>query len=397
MSEFSGEMLLETVSSAKSLHQALAEDGRCYARYVGLDVHKDTLAVAVAHPGRGTPEYRGEIAHTPKALHKLIERLSQETGGEQMLFCYEAGPCGYGIYRLLLGLGQHCEVVAPPRSERLKTDRRDAMKLARKLRAGELTRVWVPDVEQEAMRDFSRCRADFKGQQKKVRQQLNAFVLRYGHHWPRGKSRWTQAHRQWLEQLSFPHPWEEEVLREYLEAERTASERLQAIETRLLEEILPQWSLAPVVDSLVALRGIDRVAAVTLLSELGDISRFDSPTQLMGYLGLVPSVHDSGPRRGRRGAITRAGNAHARRILVESAWSYRFPARQTAHLARKAKNASKEAKAIAWRAQRRLCGRYRALIAAGKNQKVVCVAIARELIGFLWDIVCREMPKLRAA
>ena len=396
MKKFSGEIQLETAHGVEALQRALAE-GQRYPMYVGLDVHKDTIAVAVARPGRGAPEYRGEIAHTPKALRKLVEGLSQETGGEQMLWCYEAGPCGYGVYRQLLSLGQHCEVVAAPRSERLKTDRRDAMKLARKLRAGELTRVWIPDIEQEAMRNFSRCRADFKVQQKKVRQQLNALVLRYGHHWPRGKSRWTQAHRQWLEQLQFPHPWDREVLEEYLEAERAASERLKAIEARLLNEILPQWSLAPVVDSLVALRGIDQVAAVTVLSELGDVSRFDSPSQLMGFLGLVPSVHDSGQRRGRRGSITRAGNTHARRILVESAWSYRFPARQTAHLARKAKNASKEAKAIAWRAQKRLCGRYRALIAAGKNQKVVCVAIARELVGFLWDIVCREMPKVRVA
>ena len=396
MNKFSGEIRLETAFSAEVLEQALAE-GQRYPRYIGLDVHKESIAVAVARPGRGAPEYRGEIAHTPKALHKLVEGLSQETGGEQMLFCYEAGPCGYGIYRRLLSLGQHWVVVAAPRSERLKTDRRDAMKLARKLRAGELTWVWVPDLEQEAMRDFSRCRGDFKGQQKKVRQQLNAFVLRHGHHWPRSKSRWTGAHRQWLERLQFPHPWDREVLEEYLEAERAASERLKTIEARLLNEILPQWSLAPVVDSLVAVRGIDRVAAVTVLSELGDISRFDSPSQLMGFLGLVPRVHDSGQRRGRRGAITCEGNTRARRVLVQSAWTYRFPARQTAHLARKAKRASKEAKAIAWRAQKRLCGRYRALIAAGKHQKVACVAIARELVGFLWDIVCREMPKIRTA
>lgn len=390
MGEFTAEISARTSCSE-------SRQGERYAMYVGLDTHKDTLAVGVAHPGRGQPEYRGEIAHTPKALAKLVERLSRETGGEQMLWCYEAGPCGYGIYRELLALGQACEVVAPPRRERIKTDRRDALQLARKLRAAELTRVWVPDVEQEAMRDFSRCRADFKAQQQKARQQLNAFVLRHGHHWARGKSRWTQAHWQWLEGLEFPHPWQQEVLREYLEAVRAASERVHTLEAQLLNEALPKWSLAPVVDSLVALRGVDRVAAVTLLAELGDISRFDSPTQLMGYLGLVPCVHDSGLRRGRRGAITRAGNPHARRILVESAWSYRFPARQSAHLARKANKASRAAKTIAWRAQKRLCGRYRALSTAGKNPKVVCVAIARELAGFLWDLVCQEMPKVRRA
>ncbi len=396
MNEFSEAGRMRGMASATALEGSLAGIER-YALYVGLDVHKDTVAVGVSRPGRGEPEYRGEVAHTPKAVRKLVEKLSAETAGEQMLWCYEAGPCGYGLYRQLLSLGQACEVVAPPTRERIKTDRRDALKLSRKLRAGELTRVWVPDVEQEAMRDLSRCRGDLKGQQQKARQQLNAFVLRHGHHWPRGKSRWTRGHRRWLEGLAFAHPWQHDVLREYLEAVRAADERLAALERQMLTEALPQWSLAPVVDSLIALRGMDYIAAVTLLAELGDISRFDSPKQLMGYLGLVPTVHDSGPRRGRHGSITCAGNTHARRILVEAAWAYRFPARQTAHLVRKARKASDEAKVIAWKAQRRLCGRYRALNDAGKNQKVVCVAVARELVGFIWDIVRHEMPKVNRA
>ena len=397
MKKFNGtETGEETLSSAAVLSAAL-EDSKRYAQYVGLDVHKDTIAVALAAPGRGEPRYDGEIAHTPKAVKKLVQRLSAETGGEQMLWCYEAGPCGYGLYRLLLSLGQACEVVAPPSRERIKTDRRDALKLSRKLRAGELTRVWVPGVEQEAMRDFSRCRSDFKVQQLKARQQLNAFVLRHGHHWERGKSRWTQAHWQWLEQREFAHAWQQQVLREYLDAVEAASERVKQLEAQLLGVALPQWTLAPVVDSLVALRGVDKIAAVTLLSELGDLTRFDSPRELMGFLGLVPSVHDSGQRRGRRGAITRMGNGHARRMLVEAAWCHRFPARQTPHLKRKAANASREAKAIAWQAQKRLCGRYRTLLEAGKNKNVTCVAVARELAGFVWAIVCQEMPKLETA
>ena len=394
MKKFSGkETGLETLSSARVVNAALCESAR-YAQYVGLDVHKDTIAVALAAPGRGEPRYHGEIAHTPKAVKKLVQRLSADSGGEQLLWCYEAGPCGYALYRLLLSLGQECDVVAPPTRERIKTDRRDALKLARKLRAGELTRVWVPGVEQEAMRDLSRCRSDFKKQQLKARQQLNAFVLRHGHHWERGKSRWTQAHWQWLEQREFAHPWQQQVLREYIEAVEAASARLKQLEAHLLGVALPQWSLAPVVDSLVALRGVDKIAAVTLLAELGDVSRFDSPRELMGFLGLVPSVHDSGQRRGRRGAITRMGNGHARRMLVEAAWCYRFQARQTAHLKRKAAHASREAKAIAWQAQKRLCGRYRTLLEAGKNKNVTCVAVARELAGFVWAIVCQEMPKL---
>ncbi len=378
--------------------EAAAKPNR-YAVYVGLDVHKETIAVAIARPGRGEPEYRGEIAHTRKAVGKLIARLSAEFEGQLLLFCYEAGPCGYGLHRQILALGHGCEVVAPsliPKKpgERIKTDRRDALKLSRLLRAGELTAIWVPDEEQEAMRDLCRARDDMKSQERKARQQLNAFVLRHGHHWPGDKKRWTATHYTWLESLRFAHDWQQVVLQEYIDAVKAASGRVAAMMGQLMR-VLPQWRLAPVVDALTALRGIDKLSAMTLLAELGDISRFQSPKQLMAYLGLVPGEHSSGGRR-RQGAITLTGNGHARRTLVESAWSYRFPARQTAHLKRKAANASDEAKAIGWRAQKRLCGRYRTLTQAGKNTKLVCVAIARELVGFIWDIVCREMPRLKA-
>lgn len=369
-----------------------------YAAYIGLDVHKDTIVVAVARRGRGGPQHWGEIANKAKSIGKLVDRLGAAFGGERVLWCYEAGPCGYGVYRQLLALGQDCQVVAPskiPRKpgERVKTDRRDARKLARHLRNGDLSPVWVPEEEQEAMRDLTRARGDFKAQERKARQQLNSFVLRHGHHWPAHRSRWTRVHHEWLESLEFAHPWQREVLCRYLEAVREASRRVAEITTEM-EHALAQWSLAPVIDSLVALRGIDKVAAMTLLAELGDISRFDSPRQLMGFLGLVPSEHSSGGRR-RQGAITLTGNRHARRMLIEAAWSYRFPARQSAHLKRKAASASDEAKAIAWQAQKRLCGRFRRLQQAGKNTKQTTVAIARELAGFIWAIVCQEMPKVR--
>jgi transposase len=399
MKEFTpSEAKIETVSALAMVRQGLAVEE--YAAYVGLDVHKDTIAVAVAYPGREAAEWRGEIANRPKAITKLVRRLSEEFGGEVLLFCYEAGPCGYGLYRQLVESGHGCEVVAPsliPRKpgERVKTDRRDALKLARSLRGGDLTRVWVPDEEQEAMRDLTRARADMKGQEQKARQQLNAFVLRHGHGWPSNRGRWTQAHFNWLESLTFAHDWQQVVLQEYINAVRAASQRVADLTAQLMRA-LPQWSLAPVVDSLVALRGVDKVAAVTLLAELGDLSRFDSPTQLMAFLGLVPSEHSSG-RRQRKGAITLTGNAHARRMLIESAWSYRFPARQTMHLKRKAQQATEPAKVIAWKAQKRLCGRYRTLLQAGKNQKVVTTAIARELAGFVWAIVCEVMPQAQAA
>jgi len=399
MKEFNAkEQRIETATALGRVLAIPATDP--YPVYIGLDVHKETLAVAVARRGREAPEFRGEIANRPKAVAKLVARLSQEFNGEVLLFCYEAGPCGYVLYRQLLELGQDCQVVAPsliPKKpgERVKTDRLDAVKLARSLRSGDLSAVWVPDEEQEAMRDLTRARGDMKAQECKARQQLNAYVLRHGHAWPANKTRWNKPHYNWLESLKFGHDWQQVVLQEYIDATRAASRRVADLMAQM-ERVLPQWSLGPVVHSLIALRGIDKLAAMVLLAELGDISRFDSPTQLMSFLGLVPSEHSSGSKR-RQGAITKTGNGHARRMLVESAWSYRFPARQTMHLKRKAKNATDEAKDIAWKAQKRLCGRYKTLTQAGKNTKLVCVAIARELAGFIWDIVCHEMPKVMQA
>jgi transposase len=369
-----------------------------HAAYIGLDVHKDTIAIAIAEPGREQPVYEGEIANSTSRIQRKIKKLSERYGGEMLQFVYEAGPCGYGLYRQLTACGHQAQVVAPSRiprdpAERIKTDRRDALKLARLARSGDLTPVWVPDAEQEAMRDLTRARDDLKAQERKARQQLNAFVLRHGHHWPKGRSRWTQAHYNWLESLRFEHDWQQVVLQEYIDATRSASRRVADL-TAQMERALPQWSLAPVVEALVALRGIDKVAAMVLLAELGDISRFDSPRQLMSFLGLVPSEHSSGSRR-RQGAITLTGNTHARRMLVESAWSYRFPARQTMHLKRKAAEAPEAAKAIAWKAQKRLCGRYRDMTRSGKNTKLVCVAVARELVGFIWDIACQVMPRIQ--
>lgn len=392
------EIEFEGASALGSVRQGQASGG--YGAYVGLDVHKETIAVAVARAGREEAKSWGEVANRPKTIGKLVARLDEEFGGEALLFCFEAGPCGYGLYHQILELGHHCQVVAPsliPKKpgERVKTDRRDARKLAQTLRSGDLTAVWVPGTEQEAMRDLTRARDDLKGQERKARQQLNAFVLRHGHSWPAHKSRWTATHYNWLESLRFAHDWQQVVLQEYIDAVKAASARVAALGEQM-ERALEQWSLAPVVYSLVALRGIDKLAAMVLLAELGDLRRFDSPRQLMAFLGLVPSEHSSGGRR-RQGAITLTGNRHARRMLVECAWSYRFPARQTMHLKRKALQASDEAKAIAWRAQKRLCGRYRTLTRAGKNTKLVCVAIARELAGFVWDIARLEMDKVNQA
>ena len=362
--------------------------------YVGLDVHKDTIAVAVALPGRGDPVYRGEIKNQRKSLLRLIRALSPN--GEVVSLCYEAGSCGYGVYREIIETGHHCEVVAPsliPRrtGERVKTDRRDALTLARLHRAGELRAVWVPDEEQEAMRDLTRAREDMKGIELKARQRLGAFLLRHGRVYREGKSRWTQRHFRWLEEQRFAHPVQQVVFQEYVDTVLEAQRRVAGLEGQMRAG-LQEWSLRPVVEALMALRGVEMVTAMTVLAELGDLTRFDSPRELMSFLGLVPSEHSSGGRR-RRGGITKTGNGHVRRVLVEAAWSYRFPARKTAHLRRKAQVAPPAVQAIAWAAQKRLCVRYWHLYHAGKAKCQVTTAVARELVGFIWALACEVMGR----
>ena len=359
-----------------------------YPAYVGLDVHKETIAVAVAYADRAGPEWRGEIRNEPPALRRLVRRLGAEGGA--LSFCYEAGPCGYGLYRQLRPLGQACEVVAPsliPRQpgERVKTDRRDALKLARLHRAGDLTAVWVPDAEQEAMRDLTRAREDAKRDETQARQRLRGFLLRHGRVYREGKSGWTQRHFRWLEQQKFESPAQQVVFQEYLDTVRERQRRALGLEEQM-RQALEGWSLRPLAEALMALRGVARITAMTLLAELGDLARFERPAQLMAYLGLVPGEHSSGARR-RQGAITKTGNGHARRVRVEAGWAYRFPARMTAVLARRAEQVSPAVQAIAWAAQKRLCAKYRTLSRdRGKPAPVVCTAVARERVGFIWAI-----------
>lgn len=365
-----------------------------FSKYVGLDTHKDTIAVAIADALGGNARYYGEIANTPEAIRKLVKKLSSD--GEILSFCYEAGPCGYEIYRQISQLGHHCSVVAPSLiptkpGERVKTDRRDSEKLCRLDRAGELTPVWVPDQEQEAMRDLTRAREDMKGLERTTKQRLNAFLLRYGRIYESGKSRWTQAHFRWMERLKFDVAVQQIVFQEYIDAVKQAEARVAGVEKEM-EKALDGWVLAPVVEALMALRGIKLITAMTIMAELGDITRFDSPRQLMSFLGLVPSEASSGLNR-RQGGITKTGNGHVRRVLVESGWCYRFPARKTAHLQRRAEKCSGAVQAIAWKAQKRLCGRYTHLIGRGKLKVQVCTAVARELVGFIWAIACEVMNK----
>ena len=324
--------------------------------YVGLDVHKDTIAVAVTLPGPRSRCIGARSRISANELLRLNRRLSPH--GEVLSFCYEAGSCGYGVYREIVETGHHCEVVAPslvPRrsGERVKTDRRDAVKLARLHRAGELRAVWVPDEEQEAIRDLTRAREDMKAIELKARQHLGAFLLRHSRVYRTGKSRWTQAHFRWLEEQRLEHPVQQVVFQEYVDTVTEARRRVVGLEGQM-REALERWSLRPVVEGLIALRGVDVVTAMTVLAEVGDLTRFDTPRELMSFLGLVPSEHSSGGRR-RQGGITKTGNGHVRRVLVEAAWSYRFPARNTRHLRCKASTAPPAVQAIAWAAQTRLC------------------------------------------
>jgi transposase len=362
------------------------------SKYVGLDVHKETIAVSVAEGGGGEVRYVGEIANTAEAIEKLIRQLRK--GGSALSFCYEAGPCGYGLYRQLTDLGWECQVVAPsliPKKagDRVKTDRRDSLTLARLHRAGELTAVWVPDEAQEALRDLTRAREDLKHLQRQAKQRLLAFLLRHGRRYD-GKSHWTQAHYRWLEGLKFASPVQQIVFQEYVDVVKAMNQRVAALDQQI-ESAAAESVFWPVIEGLMALRGVNLLTATTIVAEIGDLHRFASAPQLMAYLGVVPSEHSSGGTRS-RGAITKTGNGHVRRVLVEAAWTYRHPARKTAILQRRAERTPEAVQEIAWKAQKRLCARYRGLEAKGKLKVQVCTAIARELAGFIWAIA-QALPR----
>ena len=351
-------------------------------RFVGLDVHADSIAIAVAEPGRGEPDTLVTIPNDRAVLLKRLRKLGK------VKCCYEAGPTGFGIHRALTAEGIDCVVVAPSlvptrAGDRVKTDRRDAMKLARFLRSGDLTEVYVPDKATEAIRDLERARDDAKKAERAARHQLGKFLLRHDRRYP-GKTAWTGKHLEWIRAQHFEHEAQQRVLEDYLRTVEDLSERVERL-TKSIMELVETWSLRPLVKALQALRGINVISATVLAAELGDLTRFESAPKLMGYLGLVPSEHSSGEGR-RQGRITRAGNGHARRILVEAAWAYRFRARQSRAISERSAEVSPEVRRIAWRAQERLCAKYRKLTGRGKNKNKTTAAIARELAGFVWAI-----------
>ncbi|GAB3313200.1 IS110 family RNA-guided transposase [Haliea atlantica] len=353
--------------------------------FVGLDVHATSTAISFAPSGRAKPRFIGTVGAKRPQLTQALAQLGEPTS---LAVVYEAGPCGYTLARELRDLGYHCEVIAPakiprPPGDRVKTDRRDALQLASLARAGALVPVVVPDARDEAIRDLSRAREDAVRARLKARQQLKALLLRYDRRYT-GKTSWTAAHERYLATIAFDHPAQNIAFAECRQAVGECQARVERL-TQALAQQVEAWRMRPVVEALMTLRGIDFVAAATLLAELGDLRRFARPRDLMGYVGLVPGEHSSGSRR-RLGAITKTGNGHARRVLVEAAWNYRFPARISRALQVRQEGQSAAVRDIAWRAQLRLCHRYRRLSARGVQHNKVCVAIARELLGFVWDI-----------
>ena len=353
--------------------------------YVGMDVHKDSIDLAIGEE-RGEVRHYGRIGGDSTALMRTVRKL--ESLGKPLLFVYEAGPCGFVIQRTLSARGHECWVVAPsntPRRvrDRIKTDRRDALKLCGLARAGEIDPIYIPDAADEAMRDLVRAREDAVGVQRQVRQRLAALLLRNDIRYA-GKSTWTAAHERWIARLVITSAAQRLAFEEYVRGVGEASERVKRL-TDALEEQLAHWRWRSVVAALQACRGIQRIHALRIVAELGDLSRFIHPRELMAYLGLIPTENSSGPRH-RQGAITKAGNSSARRAMIEAAWAYQHHAAVSPIIARRQAGLSKATIATAWKAQVRLSARFRKLRARGLHKNKIVVAIARELSGFVWAI-----------
>jgi transposase len=353
--------------------------------YVGLDVHKDSIVIAVAREGRAAAEKWKTIPYDGVRLRKTLKMLVKN--GETLKVCYEAGPTGFGLYRRLREAGIDCIVVAPSLvpgkpGDRVKTDPRDARKLAHFLRSGDLTEVYVPDEAVEAIRDLERARDDAKCAERVARHQLSKFLLRHDRHWE--GTTWTTRHRDWIRGQKFAYPAQQRVLEDYLKTVEDLAERVERL-TAQVEKLVQETALAPLVKALQAFRGVSVVSAVTIAAEAGDLRRFKTARQFMSYVGLVPSEDSSGKRR-RQGAITRCGNGHLRRIIVEAAWHYRHLPMMSKELRRRNKGLALGVQRIAWEAQKRLNARLYHLIHAGKSVQKAITALARELAGFIWAI-----------
>jgi transposase len=373
--------------------------------FIGLDTHKSFIQVAVLQGHRGAqPQHLGRIKSNKSALVKLALQLQSKYPKATLHFVYEAGPCGYWTYRLITSLGHCCYVVAPsliPKKpgDRVKTDKRDAVKLAKLLKAEELTPIYVPEAEDEAIRDLSRARETAMKDLKDAKFQLKGFLLRNNIQ-ATVNDNWSKKHLRWLTDLILPHHSQQIVLQEMIITINERIQRLQRLDNELLHQV-KNWRYYPVVKAIQAMRGVRLLVALGTIAELGDLRRFDHPRKLMAYLGLVPTENSSGGKT-RRGSLTKCGNSRARRLLVEGAHTYKHKANISVELQLRQEGLPKEIVDIAWQAQQRLCRRYQRLLQKGKHRNVVVVAIAREMIAYIWAIA-REVvisdvdPKTRIA
>ena len=359
--------------------------------YIGLDVHKDSIAVAIAPQNSTEVRRYGIIGGTLQAVDNLLKKLAKPN--LELRLVYEAGPCGFVLCRHLRSKGIHCDLVCPsliPKkaSDRVKTDRRDADQLARLYRAGELTPIHVPDQEDEAIRDLVRARTAAVCDQRRARNRLKGFLLRLGFRYT-GKTSWNDAHKRYLSGLLMPRPAQQIVFQEFIHAIDDAAERVARLNNAVVDA-LPGWKWEPVVHALMTLRGMQELSAMTVIAEVGDLSRFENPRSLMHFFGLTPSEHTSANKR-IQGPITKCGNAHCRRVLTEAAWHYRLKPLVSEAMQKRQEHQTKEVRMLAWKAQERLHKRFKHL-AAHKKSVVAVTAIARELVGFVWAIACKVKP-----
>jgi transposase len=358
-------------------------------RFVGLDVHAESITVAVADEGREAAQLLGDVPNDFSSLSKVLRRLGPPAS---VLCCYEAGPTGFGLARQLLAAGWSTAVIAPslvPTKQgcRVKTNRRDAVRLAHFLRSGDLTIVHIPDEDTEAIRDLCRARDAAKRAQRVARQQLSKFLLRHGRRFG-GRSTWSEVHKTWIGNQTFQRAAQQCVLEESLAAVELATDRVRRL-TDKLAELVPKWDRFPLVRALQALRGVDLVTAAGIVAEIGDFGRFPTAPEFMGYLGTVPSENSTGEEH-HRGRITRTGNRHVRWLLVEAAWHYRHQPRMTKAIRQRSQGVAAGVLAIAWKAQKRLHSRMHRLLSRGKTRPKAIMAVARELAGFVWAIARQE-------
>jgi len=355
-------------------------------RFIGLDVHKDSIVMSVADAGNAEARAIGTFPNDVNKIMKQLKKLSADLS--LLRVCYEAGPTGFGLCRRLKEAGIDCKVIAPslvPQQSglRIKTDRRDSRKLAHFLRSGDLTEVWIPDEKTEALRDLERSRDDAKNAERTARHQLSKFLLRNDRAYRDGRE-WTAKHLDWIRKQKFDDPCRQCVHDDYVKAVDDAKERIKRL-MKEIEKFVQGHALEPLVKALMSFRGVKLLTATVIAAEIGDLRRFKTAPQFMAFLGLVPSEQSSG-KSIKRGSLTKTGNAHVRRILVEAAQHYRHRPVLSAALRKRQEGVAQEVIDISWEAQQRLCRRLTHFTENGKPRNKAIVALARELAGFIWSL-----------